>query len=339
MKIWASNLNSKLKQALSSLYLVTGDEPLQIAESSDSIRQLARKQGFTERDILHVESGFDWQQLVSTIRNMSIFSDKKLVELRMQSGKPGVEGSKVIAQLAEKIPKDVILIIITGKLEASSFNTKWAKAVDQYGIIVQATKIDAEKLPQWIAHRLQAKGIIADKSVVKLMAERVEGNMLAAAQEIEKLLLLYGAGKISFSQAETSIVNSSRFDVYLLTDAAMSGYPKRVINILNNIRHEGIDPVLILWALTREIRQLMQMKLALNRGEHISVVSQKFRVWDKRKPLVNKCLGQHHANDFKQMLQKCFEIDCINKGAASGDAWNLLLGLCMQLTGIRSVVH
>ena len=235
MKIWASNLNSKLKQALSSLYLVTGDEPLQIAESSDSIRQLARKQGFTERDILHVESGFDWQQLVSTIRNMSIFSDKKLVELRMQSGKPGVEGSKVIAQLAEKIPKDVILIIITGKLEASSFNTKWAKAVDQYGIIVQATKIDAEKLPQWIAHRLQAKGIIADKSVVKLMAERVEGNMLAAAQEIEKLLLLYGAGKISFSQAETSIVNSSRFDVYLLTDAAMSGYPKRVINILNNI--------------------------------------------------------------------------------------------------------
>ena len=266
MKIQANQLQSHLQKNLASCYLVTGDEHLLVDEALDSIREAARQQQFTSRDLHVATTGFDWSQLRDSTSNMSLFAERRIVELRLPTGKPGRAGSQAIVDLIEQLGSDLMLIVVTPKLDRSSQSAKWVKALDAAGVNVTVWPIGPRELPGWIAQRMRDTGLQPDREAVAMIADRVEGNLLAAGQEIEKLRLLHGEGKVSADDVSSAVANSSRFDVFKLVDAALGGDAKRSMKVLAGLRAEGVEPVIIVWALTRELRTLASLSELLAAG-------------------------------------------------------------------------
>ena len=298
MKIPFQQLSTQLSKTLAPVYFVSGDEPFQLDEASRMIREAAAQQGFSERHVYHVERGFDWQQLLALGSAMSLFAEKKCVELRLPSAKPGTEGAKVLQSYVAQPPDDCVLLISAGKLEAAQLKAKWLKAVEAAGVLVQVWPIELSRLPQWIQQRLSQRGMQAKPEVLQVLAERIEGNLLAADQELEKLYLLHGAVELSMDQVQAAVTDSARYDVFSFADATLLGDAQRVTRLLFGLRAEGIEPVLVLWALAREIRALVQMNQALRAGAQLAQVMQAQRVWDKRKPLVQKALKRMTGQDY-----------------------------------------
>ena len=328
MKVRPDQIERHLKNKLAAIYFICGDEPLQVMESADRIRAEARKQNYTEREVMDVDAQFDWNQLLDAGNSLSLFAEKRILELRLPTGKPGKVGSKILQEYAQRPADDAILIISSGKLESSSKNTKWFKTLDQQGVVIQCWPVNADQLPQWINQRLQSKGLIADNDAVQLLADRVEGNLLAAAQEVDKLFLLHGAGKLNFEQTAAAVANSSRYNIYDLVDTALAGNVTRTSRIIGGLKNEGVEPVLMLWALSREVRTLAKISEA--NGSPDAAMA-KLRVWENRKALIRKALSRHRAPRWKLFLKRCAKIDKVIKGVEPGRAWDELLMLSTQI--------
>lgn len=298
MKITANQLPSHLKKALLPCYLVTGDEPLLVIEALDALRAGAREQGFDSRELFVQTTGFDWRELASAGGNLSLFSDKRIIELRLPTGKPGVKGSAAISDFATNAGDDLLFIVSAPKLDRNAQKAKWVKALEARGGHIQIWPVGIRDLPAWINDRMRRVGLQPERDAVRLIADRVEGNLLAAQQEIEKLRLLHGEGPVSAADADAAVADSSRFDVYKLVDAAVAGDAARAIRILGGVRTEGVEPVIVMWALTRELRMLAGLSDDIRTGTDLSTGMRKAGVWQNRQALVRACISRHQAVGF-----------------------------------------
>lgn len=333
MKIQANQLSSHLNNNLAPCYLVTGDEHLLVAEALDGIRQAARARGFTARESHVATQWFDWAALGASSSNLSLFAEQRLIELRLPTGKPGREGSKAIADLVEQLGPDLMLIVSTPKLDKSGAASKWVKALDARGVHLTIWPIGPRELPGWIAARMRAAGLQPDRGAAGLIADRVEGNLLAAGQEIEKLRLLLGEGPVSEEQVANAVADSSRYDVYKLVDAAMAGDAQRAVRILGGLRAEGLEPVIVFWALGRELRTLTSLAEAVESRGDLGAAMQRARVWRNRQALVRACVSRLPASDFRRLLKGVGEGDAAAKGRLRVDPWQVatevLVGLAL----------
>jgi DNA polymerase-3 subunit delta len=335
MRLKPEQLNSSLQKSLAPVYFLSGDEPLQLGEAADAIRKTARQTGYNSREIFSVESSFAWNQLALSADSLSIFSDKKIIELRVSGGSVGTEGAKALTAYCERLPQDTLLLISIGKITSTTLKTKWLESIDKVGVIVQVWSLEGQELLNWLQQRLQQRGLQVEPDGIRLIATRIEGNLLAADQEITKLYVLHGAAKLSTAQIADAVADSSRYDVFKLVDAMLSAHINRIIKILSGLRAEGIAAPVVLWALTREARTLIKIKLALSSGQSKDTVFRNNQIWDKRKALVDKALSRLKLTDLNHILVLCAKADRQIKGQQSGDAWETLLAVCLQFTSLK----
>ncbi|WP_446808020.1 DNA polymerase III subunit delta [Methylomonas sp. 2BW1-5-20] len=332
MRLKLDQLTAALQKALVPVYLISGDEPLQLGEAADDIRQAARQAGYSTREVISIDTGNEWPQLTTEAESLSIFSDKKLIDLRLPSAKPGLEGSKVLSAYCQRPPEDTVLLITAGKLESAAQKAQWFQALDKLGAIVQVWPLQGQELLLWLQRRAERKGMHLESDALKSLAARVEGNLLAAAQEIEKLYILHGASRIDKNMVEDGVADSARFDVFKLTDALLMGKVNRAVKILAGLRAEGVAAPVVLWAISREVRMLFNVKAELKRGGVQDLVYKKYQIWDKRRQLVQEALHKLKAKDLQVILQACSNTDCQIKGQIVGDEWDGLFGICLLFT-------
>lgn len=332
MKIQANQLSSHLLKSLAPCYLVTGDEHLLVDEALDAVRAAAREKGFTSRELHVATTGFDWNALTASTGNMSLFAEQRIIELRLPTGKPGKAGGQAIVDLVEQSGPELLFIVTGPKLDRGAANAKWAKTIDKKGVSLPIWPIGLRELPGWIANRMRNAGLQPDRDAVMLIVERVEGNLLAANQEIEKLRLLLGEGQVTAENVSDAVANSSRYDVYKLTDAALAGDARRSVRILGGLKAEGVEPVIVMWALTRELRTLATLDDVIRQGGDLGSAMQRSGVWRNRQGLVRSCIGRHQHGDFHQMLKKTGRADAAAKGQRAGDPWQMATDVVVSLS-------
>jgi DNA polymerase-3 subunit delta len=328
MRLKPEQLESSLKK-MAAVYLVSGDEALQSGEAADAIRKAAKNEGYTTREVLSVETGFEWNELSVAANSMSIFADKKLIDLRLITGKPGTEGAKALSNYCQHLPEDTLLLISSPKLASATLKTKWFQSIEQVGVVVQTWPLEGADLIQWLQRRAKKKGLQIELDGIKVLASRIEGNLLAAAQEIEKLYILHGEAQLSKRAVEQAVADSARFDVFKLTDCVLSGRVSRAIKIINGLKSEGIAAPVVLWALAREARLLIKIKTALKQGQNKEIVFKNHRLWDKRKQLVNLALSRMDIKALEQVLLLGYKADQQIKGQEKGDYWETLISVCL----------
>jgi len=333
MKLKPEQLAGRLKQGIAPAYLVTGDEPLLCEETVDTLRQAFRQQGFTEREVLHVDGGFKWEYLLECASALSLFAERKVIELRLGSQKLQKSASDILQQYLINPAPDNVLLIIADKLDGMAKKSAWFKALDNAGIIVEIWPVELAQLPGWIKQRAAAMGLSLDESAVELLAERVEGNLLAARQEMSKLQLLYPNKTLGADDVMDAVCDSSRFDIFGLTDAALAGQPQRCTRIIQVLRQEGTEAAVLLWALSREIRSLHALQAGLNRGLPFDNLCQQQRIFGKRKQLLRNCARRLAPAALESLLLQCAEVDRMVKGAAAGDPWVPLTSIVLHLSG------
>ncbi|MFQ6005387.1 MAG: DNA polymerase III subunit delta [Woeseia sp.] len=314
-----------------SCYLVTGNEPLLVSEALDAIRAGARQQGFTARELHVVGPDFDWSELSVASANMSLFAEKRIIELRLPTGNPGRVGAAAILEILDSIADDLLVLISAPKLSRSAVASNWAKAVESRGAVVQIWPIDRRDLPTWIGNRMHMAGLRPDRNAISVIADRVEGNLLAADQEIEKLRLLLGEGPVSVDAVNEAVGNNSRYDVYKLTDAAVGGEASRALRILGGVRAEGVDAVMVVWALTRELRVLGKLADLVQAGMELGAALQKSGVWRNRQKIVRTCVARHRTNDIYRLLKVARRAEAAAKGQSGEDPWQLATEIVLSL--------
>jgi DNA polymerase-3 subunit delta len=337
MRLRPDQIQNQLNKELSTIYLVSGDESLLVQESCDSIRQHCRKQGFS-REVLHVETGFDWNELLASANAMSLFSERKLIELRMPTGKPGDAGGKALTEYAANASPDNVLLIICNKLESSSTRTKWYKNIEAAGCTIQCWPIDAKQLPQWISQRLNRAGLKASSEAIDMLAQRVEGNLLAAVQEIEKLRLYTDNDVIDIDTITNAVADNARYDMFGMIDRALEGDASASLRMLRGLKAEGSEPPVLLWALSRELRTLYQCAEQIEQGNGVDRVFQNMRIWDKRKGITKKALSRLGTKKLQQLLNSAYRIDEAVKGMSKENGWDLLEQLIATLAGARLTI-
>jgi DNA polymerase-3 subunit delta len=335
VKINFQQLQAQLKQSLSQAYLLCGDEILLIQEARDQILQHALTAGYTERQTYHATSDFNWDSLLAEITLQSLFSSKTLIELRINNGKPGKAGCAAIETFLNNPPRDKILVIMTPKLDASQQKTKWVKAIEQQGTLVTVWPIEATQLPQWIKDRLQQEELSTTPEGLRLLAEQTQGNLLACAQEITKLRLLYGAKKLSTEEINSAIGDHARFDIFKFVDQALLGQAEPTLRILSQLYESGAETTLILWSFTREIRQLLQLATLMARGERFDSACSKIFVWKTRQHLYQNALRRLSQPQLLGLLQLAARIDLMIKGLQPGNPWLAINELALGMAGTR----
>ncbi|MEX2124315.1 MAG: DNA polymerase III subunit delta [Woeseia sp.] len=336
MKIPVGKLQSELKKSLLPCYLVTGDEPLLAQEALDAIRMEARRRGFGAREVHVVTATFDWNEVAAAAGSLSLFAEKRILELRLPTGKPGRDGSAAIVELMQRTGDDLLFLLEAPKLDKTAGASKWVKAIEAAGAHVQVWPVSARELPAWIGGRLRRLGLQPDRDAVRLLVDRVEGNLLAANQEIEKLRLLLGEGPVSGADIENAVADSSRYDVYKLADAAIEGQGARAIRMLGRLRAEGVEPVLIVWTLTRELRTLTKAAHHIRSGMDLGAALQKAAVWPSRQAIVRSCVARHTAGEFYRLLQIARRADAAAKGQMALDPWQLMTEIVFGLATARA---
>lgn len=336
-KLRNDQLAQNVKGKLAPVYLISGDETLLVQEACDTIRQAARKAGFSERERHHVDKQFEWAQLLSSANSLSLFDDKKIIELRIENGKPGTEGSKAICEYLENPSEDNLLMIVTPKLDGGAQRSKWVKQIEKAGYWVPIWPINAAQLPRWLGQRLQQAGLKADSQVIELLAARIEGNLLAAHQEIEKLKLLATDEWLSPELVANTVADSARYDVFGLVDKALLGDTRGAVRNLNGLRSEGTEPITILWALAREIRTLLTIAQSCEQGQNFQWAAKNAGVWDKRQPLVQQALKRLHYRQLSLLIRQANGIDKSIKGLRNADSWNELTELVLNLSGVQAI--
>lgn len=331
MKLRPEQLSGHLKKGLSPVYLITGDEPLLSEESSDLLRQHLQQQGFSEREVLHVDGSFSWEYLLECANALSLFAEKKIIELRLGSSKLNKKSSEILREYLNNPAPDNILFIIADKLDGTAKKSAWFKAIDSTGVIVEVWPVEADQLPNWIRQRAAQIELKLDDEAIQLLCDRIEGNLLAAKQELSKLSLLFPNQVVTADDVINAVSDSSRYDIYGLTEAALQGQASRCCKILQVLRQDGTEPPVVLWALSKELRSLAAIQQAQNNGQSFDAICQRERIWGKRKPLARKASQRISGAQINQALQQCAEVDKIVKGMAVGDAWLLLTSISLTL--------
>lgn len=331
MKISADQLRADLAERILPLYFVTGDEPLLVSEALDAIRRRAREAGYGDREVLTAERGFDWNRVLAGSASLSLFAEKRILELRLPTGKPGDVGSRTLVELCGALPEDTLVVVSAPKLERSQSSSKWVKALEKAGALVQIRAVDAHALPGWIAARMRGLGLEPSRDAVRLLADRVEGNLLAAAQELEKLRLVLGRGPVDAEQVEAAVADSARFNIFKLADAAVAGRADRALRILGALRAEGAEPVLVLWALSRELRTVTLIRDDLEAGRPLARSVRQRGVWSSREDIVRACVGRHSPASLHGLVRRAELADQVLKGRRSGQPWQELLALTVGI--------
>jgi DNA polymerase-3 subunit delta len=335
---FSAHLAKSASQGLAPVYLLYGDEPLLVDECCAALRARARALGYSERSVYTVESGFDWNDLHTASHSLSLFAERRVLELRIPSGKPGDSGAKMLVTMARQPSPDNLLLVIAGKLDKAQRESAWATALDAAGVSVAVWPIDSRQLPAWLAQRLAARGLQPEPGVVELLAYHTEGNLLAAAQEVDKLALLAQDGTVRLSDARDSLSDNARFNVYGLVDSCLEGQATDAARMLTSLRAEGVEPILVLWALARELRALAQMAAQLAQGRPEAGVLQAQRVWANRRSVVTRALRRGRPSLWRALLVRAARIDRVLKGRAPGEVWYELETLVLAVCGVRPLV-
>ncbi|MBQ9681730.1 MAG: DNA polymerase III subunit delta [Neisseriaceae bacterium] len=323
-----------LSRPLSSLYLIYGDEDLLRFESLDALRETAKNQGFAMREAFFVDSKTDWTEILAAVESQGLFSDKKLLEIHIPTGKPGVAGGNALIDLAGKLNDDTTVVIFLPKLEKAQTQAKWFATLAKAAQVFEAKAVSAADLPQWIRHRLSAHKLQIDEDALLLFAERVEGNLMAANQEIEKLALLHQAGAVvSLEDAQNAVANVARFDVFQLSNAWLSGDVPRVVRLMDALEAEGEEPILLLWSVSEDIRTLLRLHAALKQGQSIMQVRNPLRLWGEKQTLAPLALKRIGVRRLMNALQTCAVADQQIKGVAQGKAWATTRQMLIELAG------
>jgi DNA polymerase III subunit delta len=337
MRLYPEKLAGHLQQNLLPVYLVSGDETLLVQECCDQIRQKARESGCSEREIIDADiAGFNWQDILHSAASMSLFAERKLVELRLPSGKPGAPGSSALCEYLDISSGDDVLLIVSGKIDKQSTNSKWYKALDKAGATIQVWPVDAKSLPRWLQQRVRGAGMSIDDDALQLLCDRVEGNLLAAVQEVEKLKLLALDSHITTKTIIDAVSDNARYNVFEMTDNAIKGDASASLRMLHGLRAEGSEPPAVLWALAREIRTLYEAKLECDNGRSPQHVLSALRVWKSRIPIMQAALSRHDANSLSLLLEQASQVDGSIKGFAGGKPWDNLERLVTGLSRVSA---
>jgi len=327
MKLSSEELPRHLAKGLAPLYVIHGEALLLSIEAADAIRAAARAAGYDEREVLTVEQGFKWSELRNSAQSLSLFSSRKLVELRIPTGKPGVDGAQAIQDYCAQLNADTVTVVTLPKLDKAGQSSKWFNALVENGVVIATEEIALNALPDWIAGRLQRQEQAADRDTLRFLAERVEGNLLAAYQEIQKLALLFPEGPLSFEQVKDAVMDVARYDVFKLTEAMLAGDAARYVRILDGLRAEGESTVLILWALAEDIRAIAKVSRATQLSGNLASALRDARVWGPRQKLVERAVRRFNPAIAERALRKAAHIDKVVKGLRDGDVWDELLQL------------
>lgn len=336
MQLAPAQLAAHLKQGLQALYVLVGDEPLAHRECLDAIRQAARLQGFDERNSLLVERAFNWQQIASYGASISLFASRRLLEINVPSGKPGVEGGKALQALSSQPLSDTTALIILPKLEREAKNSAWFSALEKQAVVINLEEVPASQLPKWIGARLAQQGQQASPATLEFLAHQVEGNLLAANQEVQKLGLLHPAGELSDDAVRQAVLNVSRYDAFQLGEAVLAGDSARTVRILQGLQDEGENAVAVMNPLMWVLRPLLGIKQAELRGENVMQAMTSARIYGERQALVKRALSRLSLRQLEAALQKLADIDKTAKGVMQGDAWLEISRLCFGLAGVRA---
>jgi len=331
LKVPFRQLDSHLNRSLAKVYLVAGDEPLLVDEALEQVRAAAMRAGFSSRELHTADRSFKWVDLLAGADNLSLFATRKIVEIRLATPKPGDDGSETIAALCEREDPDTLVIVAVGEKLGQASRSTWVKAVEQHGAVVEIWPIERGELPRWVQQRAAALKLKLTPAAAQSLAERVEGNLLAADQEIKRLALTAAGREIDEAEVLEFVANNSRFDVFALADAVLAGETGRTFRILSGLRAEGVHPVQISWVLNRDISLLARLEYAVRHGDNLEGVLLRSGVWQRRQPLVKKALSKFKAPRLKTLLAEAARVDAALKGVFPAEPWTTLTDLLVAL--------
>src|SRR5258708_1719023 len=331
MRIDSVQLPQHLSRGLKNLYFVYGEELLLALEAADRIRAKALEQGFDERRVLIVESGFDWGELAMMSNSMSLFAPKRLLDLRIPSGKPGKDGSEALQRLAGSPPVENVTLISLPGVDRQSQASKWFVALESAGIAVHAAAIKRDRLGSWLTERLAQQGQHADSPTIEFLIDRVEGNLMAAHQEVQKLALLFPAGSLPYDEVKDAVVDVARFNVFEIGATLLGSDRVHFVRMLDGLRTEGVAAPLVLWAIAEGARAMSRVKSTLAGGRPLAQALRDARVWGPRQDLMPAALRRLSLPQLVAALRRAAEIDRMIKGLAVGDVWDGLLQLGLDL--------
>lgn len=323
---------------LAPAYLIAGPEALRVLEAADAVRARAREQGYAEREVFEPDGrDIDWAALEASLRAPSLFAARRVIEIRLPTAKPGKDGAAVIAGFCEAPPADVLLLV-TGGEWSRQHGGKWSEALGRVGRIAIAWAIKPHEMPEWIERRLRARGLIADREAVQRLADRVEGNLLAAAQEIDKLALLADGQPLDAARMEALVADAARFDVFRLLDTALSGQAAQAVRMLAGLRAEGEAVPALMGMVVMELQRAAALARVQARGGDLAGEFRAQRVWDSKQAVYRRALQRHPAERWERFLAQAGRIDRIAKGRAAGDAWQVLERLLVAVAEPRAAV-
>jgi len=331
MKLRPEQLAGQLRQGLSHLYLLTGDEPLLVEEARSAIFNAARQAGFSEHQRMEVDAGFHWDRLREEAGSLSLFAEQRLLDIRIPSGKPGRDGGEALQQLTKGLGPALMAVITMPRLDAATQKTKWFKALEKEGLHLAFWPVDAASLPGWISRRARSVGLQLDGQAARFLADQVQGNLLAASQEIEKLALACPAGPVSLEAVVQAVTDNARYSVFDLGEAIIAGEPTRVLRTLDGLRGEGVEAILVLWAVSREVRILAQ---AASSGD-LGTALDKARVPRPRRSGYTQAVRRLSAARWGQLLMRCADLDRAVKGVHPGNPWIGLTRVALAAAGQR----
>lgn len=335
MQLRPEALDGHLAKGLAPLYVITSDEHLLALEAADKIRRHARAQGYSERDVLTVERTFKWGELLAANQALSLFGDKKLIELRIPGGKPGKDGGAALQNYAKDLNPDNLTLITLPKLDWQTAKSAWVTSLQQSAVYVDIPTVERNALPGWIGGRLGLQQQSADRQSLDFIADRVEGNLLAAHQEIQKLGLLHEPGKLTFEQVHDAVLNVARYDVFKLSEAMLAGDPARLVRMLEGLKGEGEALPLVLWAVSEEIRTLLKLKTGMAQGRPLGALLKEYRIWGPRERMMEPALRRISLPTLEAALRQAAQVDKMVKGLRAkqfaGDAWDAMLQLALRV--------
>jgi len=323
-------------EPLRPAYLIAGAEALLVLEAADAVRAAAREQGCSEREVFEVDArGFDWNAFAAQVNAPSLFSARRLLELHLPTGKPGREGGEAIEEFCSNPPPDVTLLVLAGAW-SRQHGGKWSEAISRIGHFVEVREVRAHELPNWLERRLRARGLRADAGAVQLLAERVQGNLLAAAQEVDKLALLDDGRTLDAARMEQLIAESARYDVFGLVDAALNGQSVQVARMLAGLQAEGEAVPALMGMVTMELQRAAALAQAKARGGNLAAEFRAQRVWDSKQAAYTRALSRHDAAQWERFVAEAGRVDRISKGRAPGDAWRQLERLLLAVADVKA---
>lgn len=338
MQLRPEQLEAHLAKPLAAFYSIHGDEPLLAIEAADAVRAAARRRGFDEREVFYAERGFDWSELTHAGASQSLFGGRKIIELRLPGGKPGTQGAEAIAGLCQRAIReraaepDMLFLVTLPRLERSAQSSAWFSALQAAGVVVDVYPVDRNKLPAWIGERLSRQKQRAPREVLEFLAERVEGNLLAAHQEIQKLALLAPAGELSMAIVHEAVSRVARYSVYDASEALMKGDLPRYVRVVEGLRGEGEPPTFLLWVIAEDLRALGALKTGLESGQSVDALLRELRIWGPRQAALKGSVRRLEQARIERALLHAAQIDRAIKGLVRKDPWDefITLGLALR---------